>query len=262
MKKLFSIFAVVAMVLTLSPQSASALTSYSQLQAGDLIRGESFSAVYYYGKDGFRYVFPNDKTYFTWYDNFDNVKFLSDADLAQIQIGGNATYRPGIRMIKINSDPKTYAVGEGGSLHWVTSESVAISLYGSAWNTMIDDVPDAFFSNYQKGADIEEADDFDPANETSSATDINNDKDLKFPTVVNISDDMYDQETVTINAGTVVKWTNNGTNKHTATADNLKWGTGTLQNSQSFSRYFDTPGTYTYFCSYHPDTMHGTLIVQ
>ena len=44
---------------------AQALTSYSDLDAGDLIRGETFTAVYYLGADGLRYVFPNDKTYFT-----------------------------------------------------------------------------------------------------------------------------------------------------------------------------------------------------
>ena len=32
-------------------------------------------------------------------------------------------------MIKINSDHKTYAVGENGGLHWITSEAVAISLF-------------------------------------------------------------------------------------------------------------------------------------
>ena len=34
--------------------------------AGDLIKGESFSSVYYYAPNGKRYVFPNEKTYFTW----------------------------------------------------------------------------------------------------------------------------------------------------------------------------------------------------
>src|SRR3990167_5556422 len=96
--------------------NATSLVSLENLQAGDLIRGESYSAVYYYGQDGFRYVFPNDKTYFTWYENFDDVKWISDSDLSDIQIGGNVTYKPGVKMIKINSDPKVYVVGSGGEI--------------------------------------------------------------------------------------------------------------------------------------------------
>ena len=102
-----------------------------------------------------------------------------NAELAAIQIGGNVTYKPGVKMIKINSDPKTYAIGEGGALRWVSTESAAIALYGSDWNKKIDDVPDAFFSNYSRGEDIEVASDFNPANETASATTINHDKELQ-----------------------------------------------------------------------------------
>src|SRR3989339_2273381 len=136
-KKTLLLFSAIALVFGsfnfIHPAEA-ATTALADLNAGDLIRGQSLSAVYYYGADGFRYVFPNDKTYFTWYSNFDSVKWLTDADLGKIQIGGNVTYKPGVKMIKINSDPKTYAIGEGGALRWVSTESAAIALYGSDWN--------------------------------------------------------------------------------------------------------------------------------
>ena len=138
MKKLLSVFAVVGLLVGFgvhASQVHAATTSLTSLHSGDLMRGTSFSAVYYYGVDGFRYVFPNDKTYFTWYANFDSVKMISDADLGTIQIGGNVTYKPGSRMVKINSDPKTYAVDENGTLRWVTSETVAVAMFGSNWNT-------------------------------------------------------------------------------------------------------------------------------
>jgi hypothetical protein len=102
-----------AAVLALAVPQTQALTV---VNSGDLIRGESFSAVYYVGLDGFRYVFPNDKAYFTWYSDFDDVKVITDAELSDIQIGGNVTYKPGVRMVKINTDPKTYAVDAGGTL--------------------------------------------------------------------------------------------------------------------------------------------------
>ena len=67
---------------------------------------------YYCGKDASA-CSRNDKTYFTWYSNFNNVKFVTDADLSKIQIK-NVTYAPGVH-IKINTDPKTYAIGRGGA---------------------------------------------------------------------------------------------------------------------------------------------------
>lgn len=233
-----------------SPAVAST-TALADLNAGDLVRGQMFSAVYYYAKDGFRYVFPNDKTYFTWYSDFDDVKWLTDADLGKLQIGGNVTYKPGVKMIKINSDPKTYAVGNDGSLRWVTSEALAIALYGANWNTQIDDVPDGFFSNYQTGSDIEEADDFVPADETASASDIDDDKDLKSPYIIKISDSGYSDADLSIDAGRAVKFTNIGLSKHTATANDLTWGSGTLNPGDSFIRYFRDEGEFEFFCSYH-----------
>jgi len=264
MRKLLNALAAAALVLGgIAPFAASAATivPLSSINDGDLIRGQAFPAVYYMGRDGFRYVFPNDKTYFTWYANFNTVKWITDADLAKVQIGGNVTYKPGVKMLKINSDPKTYAVDAGGTLRWVTNEAVAIALYGTNWNTKIDDVPDAFFGNYKKGADITVAADFSVSASQSNATSIDKDKNLKVATGVTIQDFQFAPATITIQAGTAVRFTNGGTTKHTATADDDSWGTGTLNAGENFSRYFKQAGTYTYHCSYHP-TMTGTIIVQ
>jgi len=157
MKKLF-VFAILALIAF--PVSA-ATTPIQNLTSGDLIRGESYNSVYYYGKDGFRYVFPNDKTYFTWYTDFSTVKWLSDSDLASIQIGGNVTYKPGVKMLKINSSPTVYAISAGGELRAIASENIANGLYGANWNKMIDDVPDGFFSNYSLGSSIDIASQYD-----------------------------------------------------------------------------------------------------
>ena len=239
---------------------ATSITSLENLQAGDLVRGETFSAVYYYGMDGFRYVFPNDKTYFTWYDNFDNVKWVKDSDLSKIQIGGNVTYRPGVKMVKIQSDKKVYAVAAGGKLKAITSEQVAKDLYGSTWNKMIDDVPDGFFSNYTLSGNLDVASSFSVTAEKNAAFSIDVDKKLKAPIVVNFTDGGYSPVTTTLDAGRAVKFMNGASDKHTATADNKKWGTGTLNPGGSFSRYFDEPGTYKFHDAY--DDWAGTLIVE
>lgn len=135
----------------------SVATGTVSCSAHSLIRA-SLPTVYYCGTDGKRYGFPNEKTYFTWYSDFSKVVTISDAQLASIPLAGNVTYRPGVRLVKIASDPKTYAVSRGGLLRWVESEAIAISLYGSTWNKFIDDVPDVFFTNYKVGISISELD--------------------------------------------------------------------------------------------------------
>lgn len=155
--------------------------------SGDLIKlscssgadvNDPCRAVYYLGADGKRYVFPNEKTYSTWYSDFSGVTEVSSTEMSSYAIGGNATYRPGVKMVKITTDPKVYAVGANGSLMWVTDGSIAEALYGAGWTSMIEDVPDAFFVNYSIGSDINTAGDFDKTAQTDAAPTINDDKNL------------------------------------------------------------------------------------
>ncbi|MEO5927466.1 MAG: Ig-like domain-containing protein [Patescibacteria group bacterium] len=127
------------------------------------------SAVYYYGKDCKRHAFPNDKVYFSWYSNFNSVANISSATLASMPLGANVNYRPGVKMVKFTTVPKTYAVSRYGILRWITSESVATQLYGSAWNTHVDDISDAFYTNYAFGADITNSNQYSPQNEMNAA---------------------------------------------------------------------------------------------
>jgi hypothetical protein len=117
-------------------------------------------AVYYVGKDGKRHAFPSSKVYFTWYQDFNSVSTVSQDVMGSLTLGKNVTYRPGSRMVKFPTLNNVYAVGKGGVLSWVTTESVAIALYGTNWNTKIDDVPDTFYSNYTFGPDISDASSF------------------------------------------------------------------------------------------------------
>lgn len=162
-----------------------AIMGEKEFGSGDLVKlecdgtNESIcTAVYYLGNDGKRYVFPNSKIFFTWYDDFSSVKIIGADDLASYLIGGNVTYRPGVRMVKITSDPKVYAVGKNGVLRWVQSESVASALYGSTWNQSIDDLVDSFFFSYVIGDDVTMAADFDKDAVKAASPDINTDKEL------------------------------------------------------------------------------------
>jgi len=156
MKKIFFLTLALALVFVyLAPLAADAVST--SLQSGSLIKGKSFSTVYYYGADGKRYVFPNSKTFFTWYDNFKGVKEITDESLYAIQIGGNVVYKPNSRLVKITTDPNVYWVGDAGELAHITTEPIAGSLFGSDWNKQVDDVADAFFTNYTIGDPIQTA---------------------------------------------------------------------------------------------------------
>lgn len=163
------VFAIIFAVLPAQNAFAVSITF------GDLIKA-SASAVYYYGLDGKRYVFPNEKTYKTWYSDFSTVKTITDEELANIQIGGNVTYRPGVKMVKIQTDPKVYVVSKGGVLRWVKTEIIASIIYGVDWSAKIDDAPDAFFTNYTVGSEIALASDYSISSEINSSLSINSDK--------------------------------------------------------------------------------------
>lgn len=236
--------------------------------AGDLIRGTTFSAVYYMGVDGLRYVFPNEKTYITWYHDsswqpdFSEVVTISDADLADIQMGGNVTYRPGVKMLKINSKKDVYVVTQGGVLHHVDSEALATELYGSDWARDIDDVPDAYFNNYTVSDEsVEDLGNWSPAEETAAVPSIAEDKNLLAPEYIEISDNGYDPIDVTICVNQNVKFTNTGDDKHTATSDDLTWGTGTLQSGDSYIRKFTEEDTVTFYDGYDSSNT-GAIYVE
>ncbi len=135
-------------------------------------------AVYFYASDSKRHAFPNEKVYFTWYTDFSQVQTISSALMASLPLGSNVTYRPGTRMVKFVSLPKVYAVSKNSLLRWVTSEAVAISIYGSNWNQKIDDISDAFFTDYRFGMDINSESEYSPRAESGAVTTIDVDKGL------------------------------------------------------------------------------------
>lgn len=131
-------------------------TPAPECPAGLRIKARGTSSVYFCGADGKRHPFPNQKIHDSWYaGDFAGVYEVSADALGKISLGKNVTYRPGVRMVKVTTDPKVYAVDADGTLRWITSESVAVALYGQNWNQQIDDLPDAFFFDYKIGTPIE-----------------------------------------------------------------------------------------------------------
>ncbi|MEK6672746.1 MAG: plastocyanin/azurin family copper-binding protein [Nitrospirota bacterium] len=85
---------------------------------------------------------------------------------------------------------------------------------------------------------------------------------------INIWDNFFDPQTITINAGDTVTWQNYGNFIHTATSgtncnSDGKFNSGNLSKNQAYTVQFNEAGTYTYFCIPHCMAgMTGTITVN
>lgn len=155
MKKLRKFLTVGVMVLSIIAMSGLTVnTAKASAQAGDLIKMDGLSSIYYLGNDGKRYVFPSESVYFSWYNDFSGVVTISASELQSYPLGSNITMRPGTKLVKITTDPSVYAVTGTGVLRKIQSESDAITLYGTNWAKKVVDVADAFFTNYTIGTPL------------------------------------------------------------------------------------------------------------
>ena len=154
MKKNYFLFLVI-FCLSILPISSQA--QEASFMAGDLmaLEGVEGAAVYYVANDGQKYVFPDDKTYFTWYQDFADVNKVDIAELDHYPDGGAMPYRAGTRLVTHTNTAKIYAVEPGGVLRWISSGETAANLYGESWTSMVQDViPGYFSSTYIKGQDL------------------------------------------------------------------------------------------------------------
>jgi len=120
-----------------------------------LIKVDYSKAVYYCGSDGRRYVFPNHRVFLSWFQDFSGVLEIGRDEMAVIVLGGNVTYKPGSRLVKVNTDPRVYEVTSGRVLRWIKDEAAAVKLFGAGWNQKVDDLPESLFSDYSLGEPVE-----------------------------------------------------------------------------------------------------------
>jgi plastocyanin len=82
------------------------------------------------------------------------------------------------------------------------------------------------------------------------------------PTAISIDNFTFAPPTLTVKAGTTVKWTNKDDIPHGIAATNNSFARSkALDTDDSYLFTFTTPGTYQYFCYIHPH-MTGTIVVQ
>lgn len=151
------------------------------IKPNSLLKLPGKTTVYYYGKDCRRHIFPNPDTYFSWFTDFSQVNEISEQQISQIPLAENITFKPGVYLAKITTDPKVYAVSRQGVLHWLTSGNVAQEIFGDNWQSLIKDVPDPFFINYIIGAPIESISDYDRQLQLNTSATINIDKGYALP---------------------------------------------------------------------------------
>ncbi len=80
-------------------------------------------------------------------------------------------------------------------------------------------------------------------------------------TQVTIDNFSFAPQTLTVDAGTTVTWTNQDDIVHTVTSADHVFGSAGLDTGDKFTYTFDKPGMFQYFCSIHPK-MTATVIVR
>ena len=152
MSKIRKVFTISVMLVTVLSMSVVVVPEVNAAaSAGDLIKMDGLSSVYYLGADGKRYVFPNEQTYFSWYSDWSGVVTIPQSELETYPLAANVTIRPGTKLVKITTNPTVYSVEANGTLRSIVSESNAAALWGANWAKRVVDVPDSFFTNYTVG---------------------------------------------------------------------------------------------------------------
>jgi plastocyanin len=86
------------------------------------------------------------------------------------------------------------------------------------------------------------------------------------PTInLDIEDNKFTPNKITVPVGATVIWTNKGQRPHTVTADDDSLDSGTLNNGGTFSQTFVQAGTFPFFCRFHGgkggEGMAGAIVV-
>lgn len=77
---------------------------------------------------------------------------------------------------------------------------------------------------------------------------------------VKIDNFTFSPATLTVQAGSKVTWVNEDDIPHVVAATGHSFKSKVLDTDQAFTRVFDEPGSFEYFCSLHPH-MKGRIVV-
>ena len=77
---------------------------------------------------------------------------------------------------------------------------------------------------------------------------------------VSIKNMAFNPGSLSVATGATVTWTNSDTTLHTVTADDGSFTSGNIAIGATYSRVFNTAGTFSYHCILHPE-MTGKVVV-
>ncbi len=129
--------------------------------------------VYFLDDEGSRHAFPNERVFFTWYEDYSNLHIVTADVMSDFPLGSNVTYHPGTKLVKFPTVPTVYAVEQHSTLRAIETEEIAAELYGDDWKTLVDDISDVFYGNYSYGEDITDSEDYDREAQLVSVESIN-----------------------------------------------------------------------------------------
>jgi hypothetical protein len=129
---------------------ATILPSAGTMQAMKL----STSPIVYLIQGDERMTIPSEAVYFSYFDSWTSVQTVSSTTLNGYTLNGTAKFAPGTK-VKFTDGPRVYVVGDDGQLHWIVSQTVAYSLYGTTWAQDILTVTTGQMAGYPIGDVIE-----------------------------------------------------------------------------------------------------------
>lgn len=144
-----------ANALTIAPSFVESVEISSQY-----IKSPSFESVYALTETGGRRAFMNTNAYFTHQESFAVIDAVTDSALGDYDLEGLVLPKPGVVLVKIQSDRDVYALAENPSdpyaprLRAIASEEIAIAMYGDDWADYVIDIDPTFFARFAQGANI------------------------------------------------------------------------------------------------------------
>lgn len=131
---------------TISPLAGTNLSPVSAIKTSDSPKVYLISGIE-------RQHIPSEDVYFTWFDSWSDVTVVSSGVLGSYIDKGKAKVSPGTK-VKMVANPKVYVMGDDGKLHWITTQTVAYSIYGSGWSKDIVEMTNVDLINYTFGTSI------------------------------------------------------------------------------------------------------------
>jgi plastocyanin len=78
---------------------------------------------------------------------------------------------------------------------------------------------------------------------------------------IEIREFAFREDTVRVSVGTTIRWVNRDPVAHTSTAEGREWGSPLIGPGETYTRRFESEGSFPYYCTPHP-FMRGVIVVK